>query len=315
MIRLQERTAELYSAPQATIGSRLRLFVDWLEVEPFFKATLAALPDPGLDGEQWLAQNLQRTGISFPEGETNIVGCCWLVVRHVSALDDPGTGTWSIGHNFDRSRSIAAGTRAFLEVFVDPILVWLKDRILVEDHILHSLQRYSREAAWFRRSELRDAYEADTQTGESTLDFDLRRHLFRDGIDFPFSQVRGPSGQPDIVVPDEDAEPLPLEIKVYDPVRGRDDAWIRSGFVQAIEYAHDYGRADGYLAVFDTSDDGLAIAGDDPASHIPFIRSSGVTVFFVVIPIGKPQAASGRRRTRRATLDAAFFTERPSTSG
>lgn len=308
MIRLQERTAELYSAPQASVGSRLKHFVTWLESEPFFKVTLAGLPDPGTDGMQWITENVHHTGaVSFPEGEADTVACCWLVVRHVSGLDDPGTGIWSIGHNFVRRGGIEDAIRAFLEVFVDPILVWLKERLLVEDHVLHSLDRYSREAAWFRRDGLRHTYEEDTTKGEERLNSDLRHHLFRDGIDFPFSEVRGPSGQPDIVVPDDEAEPLPLEVKVYDPDRGRDDGWVRSGFVQAIEYAHDYRRADGYLAVFDVSHDGLAIAGDDPKTHLPFIRSSGVTVFVVVIPIGPTQAASRRRRARRKTLDSAFF--------
>ena len=32
-----------------------------------------------------------------------------------------------------------------------------------------------------------------------------------------------------------------------------------SGLVQAIEYAHDYSRADAYLAVFDVTSDGLAV--------------------------------------------------------
>ena len=141
------------------------------------------------------------------------------------------------------------------------------------------------------------------------LDGDLRRQLFRDGIDFPFSQARGPSGIPDIIVPDDEAEPLPLEVKVFDPERSRDKAHVRSGVVQAIEYAHDYRPADPYLAVVDLTTDGLSIQGDDPKSTIPYVRSSGVTVFVVVIPIGETQAASRRGKVKRATLDVAYLTD------
>lgn len=310
MIRLQERTHALYQAPDASFGSQMRFFVRWLEKEPFFATTLRALPKPAEDALAWLEEHARwNEGLRLSSDETEAVGELWHVVRHMAAQADVEEASFRTVANFLHERGLRRSdyNRAFLEIFVDPVLTWLKERLLTDDLVLHSLERYAREAAWFRRDELRSRYEADTQHGESLLDSDLRQHLLREGIDFPFSQAVTPSGKPDIVVPDAEADPLPLEVKVYDPDRGRNDRWVRGGFAQSIEYAHDYRRADAYLVVFDMSLDGLSIAGEDTDTHLPVVRESGVSVFAVVVPLGPLQAASKRKTTRRKTLTPDFL--------
>jgi hypothetical protein len=251
-----------------------------------------------------------REDLKLSSDETTAAGELWHVVRHMAEQEDEQDASFQIVSKYLLGTGLPTSdhNRAFLEIFVDPILTWLKERILKDDLLLHSLERYAREAAWFRRDELRARYQGDTQRGEAILDEDLRHHLLRDGIDFPFSQVHGPSGRPDIVAPDADAEPLPLEVKVYDPSSSsKDDKWVRSGFVQAIEYAHDYRRADGYLVVFDTSTEGLSVDGEDATAHLPVVRESGVSVFIVVVPIGETQTASSRKTVKRKTLTPDFL--------
>jgi hypothetical protein len=305
MIRLQERTNTLYGAPDTTFGAQIRHFVRWIESEPVLTTSLATLPPVPLSAEEWLQENANWDGLNISTEEGEAVAELWQVVRHMASQEDVDNAAFQLVANFLHGSGLTTSdfNRAFLEIFVSPVVGWLKERILKDDLVLHSLDRYAREAAWFRRTELREAYEANTGKGEEILDRDLRQALFRDGIDFPFSQVQGPSGRPDIVVPDADAEPLPLEIKVFDPDMGRDAKWVQSGFSQAIDYAHDYRRADGYLAVFDVSPNGLAVEGDDPRSGIPSIRDSGVTVFVVTVPIGSAGPAS-KRRAKRNVLKA-----------
>jgi hypothetical protein len=310
MIRLQERVTALYGAPASSLPTQLRHFVTWLKSEPFLAATLAALPAVDQTPEAWLEEHVTwGIEVAFPAEEAETVAACWLIVLHTATQEDPGQTMTNIAYQFThgRTHTIDDRWRSFLDTFVDPIVTWIKERVLKDDLIVHTLERYAREAAWFRRDELRALYESDTGKGEDTLDGDLRHRLFQEGIDYPFSQARGPSGRPDIVVPDEEDEPLPLEVKVYDPARDRGDAWVRSGFVQAIEYAHDYRRPDAYLAIFDASTDGLAVHGDDPGGHPPRVLCSGVTVFIVSIPIGSAQPASGRKTAKRRTLDGDYF--------
>jgi hypothetical protein len=301
MIRLQERTHSLYSAPEATFGPQVRHFVQWLESEPVFATSLAELPHIELSAEEWLQQNVKYgEGLNVSAEEDKAVAELWQVVLHLAAQENVTSAAFKLVVNFlhGTGNTSADANRACLEIFVDPVVAWLKERLLKDDLLLHSLDRYAREAAWFRRTALREAYQADTEKGEKILDHDLRHALFRDGVDFPFSQAQGPSGRPDIVVSDDEAEPLPLEVKVFDPERGRNESWIRAGFSQAIDYAHDYRRADGYLAIFDVSPNGLAVEGDDPKSRIPTVLSDGVTVFVVTVPIGLSQPASKRRQSR-----------------
>jgi hypothetical protein len=307
MIRLQERTNTLYGAPDAIFGAQIRHFVSWLQREPVFATALGALPEVPLEPEAWLQENASwgREGLNLSVNEDEAVAELWQVVTHMAAQENVDNAVFHTVSNFLHGSGLTSAdfNRGFLEIFVDPILTWLKERLLKDDLVLHSLDRYAREAAWFRRQELRDAYLANTGAGEELLDGDLRRALFRDGIDYPFSQVRGPSGRPDIVVPDNEAEPLPLEVKVFDPDNGRTERALRSGLSQAVDYAHDYRRSDGYLVIFDVSSSGLAIEGDDPASRIPAVRSDGVTVFVVVVPIGAAQPAS-KRQSRRTVVRA-----------
>jgi hypothetical protein len=225
MIRLQERAHALFQAPDATFGSQIRFFVRWLQGEPFFATTLEALPQPLIGAAEWLQEHVQwGQGLTLSDDEAAAVGELWLVIRHMAAQPDPDDATFRIVANFlqGTGNKTSDFNRAFLEIFVDPVIAFLKEKILKDDLVLHSVERYAREAGWFRRDELRDAYMTDTTRGEATLDLDLRWHLFRDGIDFPFSQTHIPSGRPDIVVPDDEAEPLPLEVKVFDPDNGRD---------------------------------------------------------------------------------------------
>jgi hypothetical protein len=102
------------------------------------------------------------------------------------------------------------------------------------------------------------------------------------------------------LVPDDEATPLPLEVKVFDPPQ-RDLADVKQGFTQVVEYAGDYGRADGYLVVFDASAGGLAVQGDVPGEYPPSFAHSGVRIFVVVVPIAEPVAAS-KKKTPRVTI-------------
>ena len=98
-----------------------------------------------------------------------MVSCCWLVTRHVATSADVGAAAFGVTHDEPGVDDQVSANRTFLQTFVAPVVGWLGERILTDDHLLHSLERYARGAAWFRRDELRGVYEADTSRGEATL--------------------------------------------------------------------------------------------------------------------------------------------------
>lgn len=308
--RLQSRVQGLSSAQGASFPGQFCHLVTWLSETPVFARLLDTLPTPEQDAEAWLFDHVHHGGrLDLPRNEAQAVGVCWLVLQHVTSKDDVADAMWQIGINLaPSSNSAFQSRREFASAFLNPVLDWLNDRIFEEDFLLHILVRYSREVGWFRRDDLRDLYESDTAHGERHLDDDLRHHLLRDGIDFPYSQTHTPSGKPDVVIQDE--TPIPLEVKVFDPAQRKDRNGIRAGFAQAIEYASDYGRPDGYLAIFDVSADGLTVQGDDPTTYPPSVVSGGVTIFIVTIPIGARQTASGRKSAKRTTVDSAYLRRR-----
>lgn len=308
--RLQSRVTGLSAAQGASFPAQFCHLVTWFSETSLIARLLETLPTPEKDAAVWLSEhNCYGGRLELPRDEAQAVAVCWMVLRHVTSQDDPAEAMWQIGVNLAPSGSGAFTLRReFASAFLNPVLDWINDRILKEEFLLHSLVRYSREVGWFRRDDLRDLYESDTARGEKTLDDDLRHHLLRDGIDYPYSQAHTPSGRPDVVIHDE--MPIPLEVKVFDPSLRKDRDGIRAGFVQAIEYASDYGRPDGYLAVFDASAEGLTVQGDDAKMYPPSVVSGGVTIFVVTIPIAAPQAASSRKSAKRMIVDPAYLRRR-----
>jgi hypothetical protein len=69
-----------------------------------------------------------------------------------------------------------------------PLFDYLSERIGEDSSVLFLLERYVRRVEWFERERLHEAYAADTRQGEKVYDEDLRRFLFDQGINMPFSQ-------------------------------------------------------------------------------------------------------------------------------
>ena len=134
--------------------------------------------------------------------------------------------------------------------------------------------------------------------GEANLDRVLREALFDGGVDFPFSQPASPSGRADVVSLDDSDDPLVLEVKVFDPDRGKDKGHLRQGFHQVLRYASDYQQNVGYLVVFNCFDNQLVLPSDDSAvrEFPPRIVYDGKTFFLVAIDLGADRESASREK-------------------
>ena len=133
---------------------------------------------------------------------------------------------------------------------MDPLVNFLHDQIDDAGNVLYLIERFKLRAEWFKRDELYNLYQAHTSVGETGLDRELRAGLFEGGIDYPFSQPLSPSGKADVVVLLGSDDPLVLEVKVFDPERGKGNRQLQQGFHQVLRYADDYNQSLGYLVIF-----------------------------------------------------------------
>lgn len=66
------------------------------------------------------------------------------------------------------------------------------------------------------------------------LTMDLRKFLFDNGLDYPFSEPSSPSGNVDLIYGLENKTPLTLEIKLFGGKNSYGKSYVKKGFRQAI---------------------------------------------------------------------------------
>lgn len=286
-VQLRERRNRLYKTDSRVWQNEAGLMLAWMRSEPYLAALLCEVEAAPIDVVEWRATGLGFASINFPDDEQQRAKVCLDLFREKDLL----------AHH----QSIGGGSNlneiatTYVEVVVDPLVYYLEDRIEDGSAILGVLERYKRRCEWFHQKNLHALYQADTVCGEAALDAHLREYLVDQGIAFPFSQPRSPSGQADLVVQGDD--PLALEIKLFLPAAGKDTSYLRQGFAQAYRYAADYGLAAGYLVVFNLTD-GMLIFGSDHTDRWPAsIVVGDRTVFCVVIDSNPDRPKASRDRT------------------
>jgi len=178
---------------------------------------------------------------------------------------------------------------------LSPLCSYIDELIDDGDLLLYTLSRYQRECTWFEAGSLAElAQAADSRKLEEVLDAHLRSWLFREGVDYPFSTPKSPSGRADLVVWHGE-EPLPIEVKVFDD-KDRDQGHVAQGLWQAQRYASDYGRPFGYLVVFNTSAAMLSFEGDIATDGPPCIVVGGLNVFVVSINFAANRPSASKEK-------------------
>jgi hypothetical protein len=216
-----------------------------------------------------------------------------LLVRMVQRMADGDDRPVSLGMQLQMGGNFEEAVELVTTEVVTPLVQYLASRLGTESQMLHLLGRFKRQVEWFEQRELFEGYTSNTQQGEDVYDRRLRRFLFGEGIEYPFSKPRSASGEADIIADIDANDPLVCEIKLFDGDR-YGAAYIGKGLRQAVRYAHDYVKAVGHLLVVNLSDKRLSLPSDgDSDQHPPRIVTEGVTVFMVVVQ-GKPRPSASK---------------------
>lgn len=303
--RLRERFRQLYKSDHHSWGTNVKYFLDWARSTPALASLLDSIEraEPSLDPATWRQTDVGHQGVRWPEtevGRAKVV--LWMLDRAAANPDD----AYMNAHDFSSERNFDAMLRDFNDVAVEPLIDHLEERLAAETDLLYVLERYRRQVLWFDQGRLWSQFEADRAHGEAIYDEDLRRFLFEQGVDFPFSQPEGPSGKPDLLIVDKTDDPIPLEVKLFDG-ESYGVSHLAKGLGQALRYAEDYGHRDAYLVVFNLTDRTIEISSDEPGSGWPpRFNVEGRTVFVVVVqaaPRPKASAAGKAKVTRVGRVD------------
>lgn len=205
-------------------------------------------------------------------------------------------------------------SESFVTRYIDQLVHYISERLDEGTSVLYLLEKYKKRCEWFYKKELIQLYKdqvgTESQKGnqEEALDKDLRKFLFDQGIDYPFSKPSSPSGEADVVGLLHTKDPLVLEVKIFD--RNNKSRYgkerIVQGFTQIVKYSNDYNKAIGYLLVFnmDKAEVDLVIKQND--NKLPArVVFNGKTYFviFVNLPPLDTESASKRGKIEKVTLN------------
>ncbi|WKX09986.1 hypothetical protein [Streptomyces sp. NL15-2K] len=293
-VKLQERYRRLYKTDYTVFDREIKYFYDFIQQSAALRAIIERVASslPELDADKWIEENFTRRGYyDWPDSEIGRTKVAWRFITRWAGGEDPQNHA----RCFSTDTNFNAMIRDLTEKTVEPFVEYLQEQIGSASEILYMLERFARRLEWFDQAELFDKYEADTKHGEDLYDQYLRKFLFDQGIDYPFSQPKSASGQADIVSGLEGDDPLVCEVKLYSPEKSYDVGYVAQGFQQAVSYAHNYGKNVAYLVVFNLSDQGLQLPTDeDTKPWPPRLHVEGVTVYIVTVH-AKPRPSASKR--------------------
>jgi hypothetical protein len=304
-VSLRERLRRLMVAGCEDASHEVRLVTGWIDRQPALRAILteAERAEPGLDPAALVSTLLNGgTGLGrqfrWPnQTEDGRAFLIWQLMRRMTADDEAGTDSTHIvmqyGHPVSSHTNMNDIWREFAERILRPLFDYLGERIGAESSTLYVLERYVRRVEWFDRDGLHARAMQDTRNAENVYDSDLRRFLFSEGINMPFSQAKSASGLSDVLTDLDTDDPLVCEVKIFDAAsRGR--RHLASGVNQAISYASDYGKQVAYLLIINLSGRPLTLPSEDDLKvWPPRITVAGIRVYLIAVR-ALPTASASR---------------------
>lgn len=197
---------------------------------------------------------------------------------------------------------------AFNSVFIEPLYVYIETQLDSQRFLLNLLSRYKQSSEWFRRDELYELTQqnSENQTGRNNPEWKLTLRLFEylhsQGITL-YLESKSPLGEnrgyeaTDLISEQIGDERLIAEAKVFKD----DKTVIVKGFHQIYTYVVKYNQIDGYLIVFNTTENEISFSGCDLYEKLPIFTINN-KIFVVVIDIGKRESASQRGRMQSCKI-------------
>jgi hypothetical protein len=291
---LRRRYKRLVATDAWDITHEVRLVTNWIGQQSTLRAILAEAEraEPGLNFEHWeMGLHVPHSGLNWPSRtDAGRASLAWQLMQRVAHDSPPPFGRiGGLVQEYSSAFSLAGGgniherAHQFVKRIIGPLIEFLEQQVGAESSVLYVLERYVRRLEWFDRDELYDRYNRETRKGEGIYDTDLRRFLFTEGIDMPFSQAQSASGLSDMLSELDTDDPLVVELKIFDG-HGRGKRHLASGVNQAVQYAQDYGKTVAYLVIINLTGRALELPSDGPAdTWPPQVEVAGVRIHLIAI--------------------------------
>jgi hypothetical protein len=294
-VALRERYRRCLTQRYEVLSQETAVTRDWICKQPALIALLedAARAEPDVDVTGWVDSFNASSRFAWPsKTEAGRATLAWALMNAVADFPQADRAVIQYGHGLRTGGNLNDDARELVERIYQPLFDYLIDHVAAEGSVLYTLDI---------------DYSADTANGEAVYDRALRRFLFSEGINMPYSQAKSASGISDVLSNLESEDPLVCEVKLFID----DKRSIAGGLHQAILYAQDYGKSAAYLVIMNLSGRPLTLPSDGAKKEAPpFLDVSGVRVYFLPIralPPAKSASKAGRARpvvmTRRDLVD------------
>jgi len=302
--RIQEWRNRLYRSNYNTINTEFVLFWKKMHGEPMVQAILKDVTSlhPLTDEKRTETfDQMLEEGDWFQFSEhTHQVAIVYYMqleaLKQKSSIDSLVFVVYR-SNDFDTSRD------KFVEMLVHPIVDFINDQLDEANLVLYLLEKYKRRVEWFQHAELLAKFKAYDGMKEDVLDLDLRLYLFDQGVDYPFSKPRTPTGDADIVGMIDTNDPLIVEVKYYDGENYKRNR-ILKGFTQIVNYTEQYNKNIGYLVVYNLTDVQISIESDDNTKQFPArVNFNNKDYYIIIIGLNFDKSAStlGKLKAERIT--------------
>lgn len=294
-----DRFRRVIRSDHKNVDTNLIILLEYLNKNPITSSILNELKATKAYDEGWDPKFGRGIGASIKDLNlpTNDLDRAAVILSILENCVEEPRRLEGIGFNIRGNGNIDSNVSYFNQTFTKILYEFIDERFEDGNLILYLLNRFKARCEWFYKKELCDLYLSDPSRGEKLLSKELRKFLFDQGIDYPFSEPETPSGKPDLVHGIDGSNPLTLEIKLFEPSSkkryGR--GYIRKGFRQAFDYSDDYNQPYGYLLVFNLSDYNIKFTSKN-GSKPTKIEFGDKTIFIVVVNLFDDSKSSSQKR-------------------
>ncbi|MFB0843225.1 hypothetical protein [Paenibacillus oleatilyticus] len=307
--QLENRIKSVLASTYGNFHNDIKIFLDFVESNAVLRALLEELKTVEFNYNQWINDydNYSSGYSPTPDHYLKKALLGYFIMSDfanlkLDCMSDPFLQIADPRVDYNKRCHLIA------EIYFMPLYEYFNENIQHVSSVLYLLDKYKHRTEWFHKEKLYKMYIDDTRRGEDNLTLDLQEYLHNQGIDYPFSSPRSPSGRADLIGQLETPDPMVLEVKIFNLENNYNKTYIRKGLTQAYRYALDYQKPVGYLVVYNLDERDLVFEKNEGSLQYKSIRIGDKTIFVLVIDIyPSPKTASERQKPLPYVIEDSYL--------